>query len=173
MTFATLLATAGLVIAGAAAIPFALPDHGRVERSAVVAASPEAVFAILSTSAGFDRINPFRAEDPALAVRFSGPPAGVGAAFAWEGKAGAGTQTIIAAEPAALVAMRLDLGAMGQPVQSFTLTPVAGGTRVTWTLDADLGAHPVRRVFGLFMDRMLGSTYETGLANLSRVASGA
>jgi hypothetical protein len=164
-------AAAALALAGLAALPFALPGHARVARSAIVPAAPAAVYAILSTSAGFDRINPFRDGDSDLRITFSCPPAGVGAAFAWQGKAGAGSQTIVAAEPDARVAMQLDLGAMGRPVQTFTLTPVAGGTEVTWALDAPLGANPVRRVAGLFMDRMLGSTYEAGLANLARVAA--
>jgi uncharacterized protein YndB with AHSA1/START domain len=171
MTFTALAITAGIALAGLAALPFALPGHARVERSAIVTAAPDAVYAILSSSAGFDRINPFRDRDADLAVTFFGPASGVGAAFAWTGKDGSGTQTIVAAEPDARVVMQLDLGPLGSPVQSFTLTPAPGGTKVTWALDADLGANPVQRVFGLFLDRMLGSTYEAGLANLSRVAS--
>lgn len=172
MTFAAIAAAAGLVLAGLAAALFALPGQARVERSALVPLAPDAVYSILSSSAGFDRINPFRDRDPNLAVTFTGPAAGVGASFAWEGKEGSGTQTIIAAEPDTRIVMQLDLGPMGTPVQSFALALAPGGTQVTWALDADLGANPVRRVFGLFMDRMLGSTYEAGLANLSRVASG-
>ncbi len=173
MTFAATATAAGIILASVAAVPFALPGRAHVERSTVVQAAPDAIYAILSSSAGFDRINPFRDQDPGLAVTFSGPDAGVGAAFSWEGKAGTGTQTIVSVEPDARVVMQLDLGAMGTPVQSFTLTPIEGGTRVTWALDAELGANPLRRVFGLFMDRMLGSTYETGLANLSRISTGA
>lgn len=173
MTFATIAIVAGITVAGLAVAPFALPGQARVERSAIVPATPGAVYAILSTSAGFDRINPFRDADPALAVTFSGPPSGVGAGFAWKGKAGAGSQTIFAVEPDSRVAMQLDLGSMGRPVQHFTLSPVAGGTQVTWALEADLGNNPVRRVFGLFMDRMLGSTYEAGLDKLSRVVADA
>jgi hypothetical protein len=171
MTFTAIAVTAGIALVGLAAAPLALPGHARVERSALVPAAPDAVYSILSTSAGFHRINPFRDRDPNLAVTFSGPAAGVGASFSWTGTDGSGTQTIIATDPEARVVMELDLGPMGTPVQSFTLTPAPGGTQVTWALDAKLGANPVRRVFGLFMDRMLGSTYEAGLANLSRVAA--
>jgi hypothetical protein len=173
MTIATIAGIAGLALAGLAVTPFALPGQARVERSAFVPAAPDAVFDILSSTRGFDRINPFRDVDPDLSVTFSGPDAGVGAAFAWNGKSGVGTQTIIEAVPMERVAMQLDLGPMGRPVQSFHLAPVPGGTHVTWALEAELGMNPVRRVFGMFMDRMLGGTYETGLANLARVAANA
>ena len=32
------------------------------------------------------------------------------------------------------------------------------------------GANPIGRVMGLFMDRMIGGTFDAGLANLARVA---
>jgi uncharacterized protein YndB with AHSA1/START domain len=173
MAITTIAAVAGIAVAVIALTPFALPGRAHVARSAVIPAPPQAVWAILSTASGFDRINPFRDADPNLAVTFSGPDAGVGAAFAWSGQSGSGTQTIVAADPVSRLAMQLDLGAMGRPLQTFTLEPVVDGTRVTWAIDAELGADPLKRVFGVFMDRMLGQTYEAGLKNLARVAVGA
>lgn len=159
-----------LVALGVVAVFAFVPDRAHVERSLVVSADPAAVYALVSSTSGFDRFNPFRAADPTLVVTPSGPDRGVGASFAWDGRSGKGTQTITALEEGRRVTMQLDLGSMGRPVQSFTLEPVAGGTRVTWALDATFGANPVARVFGLFMDRMLGPTYETGLAALAAVA---
>lgn len=173
MTIATFALIGGITLAGLAALPFALPGQARVERSALVPAAPGAVYALLSTSAGFDRMNPFRDADPDLSVSFSGPESGVGAAFSWQGKSGSGSQTIVEAVPDERVVMQLDLGPMGRPLQSFTLAPAPGGTQVTWTLDADLGRNPLRRVFGLFMDRMLGATYDSGLSKLARIAADA
>ena len=171
MAFTSIAVVAAIALAVVAITPFALPGRAHVARSAVIAASPQDVYAILSTASGFDRINPFRDTDPNLAVTFSGPDAGVGASFAWSGQSGSGTQTIVAADPASRLEMQLDLGAMGQPLQTFTLEPVADGTLVTWAIDAELGADPLKRVFGVFMDRMLGQTYEAGLKNLARVAA--
>jgi hypothetical protein len=47
--------------------------------------------------------------------------------------------------------------------------PTASGTKVTWTIEGSLG-YPVERVFGLFMESMLGPTCEKGLANLKKVS---
>jgi hypothetical protein len=161
------LAACALVLVALAAAPFLLPAQARVSRSAIVPAKPEAIFNLISTTAGFDRINPFRNRDSNLAVTFSGPEAGPGASFSWSGKEGTGTQTISTMTLNKEVVMQLDLGQMGKPIQTFTLLPVEGGTQVTWSLLADFGSNPVARVFGLMMDGMLGGTYEQGLANLA------
>jgi hypothetical protein len=169
-TFASL----ALIAAAVAAIPFALPDRAHVERTAKVPASTADVYRILSSSAGFDAINPFRTSDPDLAVTFAGPASGVGASFAWTGKSGSGSQTIVEAVPGERVVMHLDLGPMGQPRQTFALRPAGRGeTEVTWSLDANLGSNPMRRIVGVFMDKMLGPQYELGLKTLSSFAAGA
>jgi carbon monoxide dehydrogenase subunit G len=168
MGIQTYFAIGGAALAVIAAVPFLLPAKARVERSAVVAATPEAVFPLVNSSEGFNRFNPFRDRDPNLKITYSGPKAGRGASFAWAGKEGSGVQTISSTEDVRQVVMQLDLGTMGRPVQTFALEPVAGGIKVTWSLDADFGVNPVARVFGKFMDGKLGLVYEKGLQNLSR-----
>jgi hypothetical protein len=34
-------------------------------------------------------------------------------------------------------------------------------------MDADLGSNPAMRIFGLFMDRMIGKIFQRGLVNLA------
>jgi hypothetical protein len=169
MGIQTYLAIGGAAIAVIAAVPFLLPAKARVERTAVVAATPQAIFPLISSSEGFNRFNPFRDRDPNLQIAYSGPGEGPGASFAWTGKEGSGSQTISEVVDGRRVVMQLDLGSMGRPVQAFTLEPAKDGTRVTWSLDADFGMNPVARVFGLFMDGMLGPLYVQGLENLSKV----
>lgn len=169
MGMQTYLTIGGAALAVIAVVPFLLPAKARVERSAVVAAAPEAVFPLINSSAGFNRFNPFRDRDPNLRISYSGPTEGQGASFSWQGREGSGSQTISSIEDGRRVVMQLDLGAMGRPVQSFTLEPAQSGTRVTWSLDADFGLNPVARVIGLFMDGMLGPIYVLGLENLSKV----
>jgi uncharacterized protein YndB with AHSA1/START domain len=174
MALTTIVAASALALTAIAATPFALPDRAHVERTAVVHAPTAAVFGILSSSAGFDSFNPFRTSDPDLKVTFAGPAAGVGASFSWTGRSGSGSQTIVEVAPDERVVMQLDLGPMGNPRQTFTLRPAKGGaTEVTWALDAELGANPIHRVLGKFMDKMLGPQYELGLQKLSKIASGA
>ena len=157
------LATLGL-------LPFAFSRHVHVERSAVLDASPSDVLALAASNAGYQRFNPYCDVDPNLKIELFGPDAGVGSGFRFEGKDGRGTQTVAAVEDDA-VTNAIDLGTMGTPTQRVTVEPVAGGTRVTWSMYADLGRNPIARVFGLFMDRMMGTIFERGLRNLGTATS--
>ena len=160
-----LLAGAGAlgILAGAT---FLLPGQVQVERRAVIDAAPAEVIALAASSAGYQRFNPYLTADPALKIVPFGPESGVGAGFRFEGKDGTGTQTVAEVGPDRVV-YAIDLGSMGQPRQSLTARPVAGGTEVVWRMEAEMGANPVFRVFGLFMDRMMGKTFEQGLRNLA------
>lgn len=156
--------TLGLLVAGT----FVLPSSVTVERTKVIAAEDAALFNIISGNESFQTFNPYKDTDPKLAITLSGPATGIGSAFAFKGVEGEGTQTITAIEPNRSVTMQIDLGAMGKPVQNFRLEPVAGGTEVKWSVTSDFGYNPAGRVFGLFMDGMLGPIYERGLGNLEK-----
>ena len=148
-------------------LPYALPSGVVVERTATIAADPEAVYGILASNRGFQTINPWKDADPDLRITLQGPESGVGSAFAFEGAEGAGVQTIVAAEPGRRVVTEIDLGRMGKPVQTFTIEPDDDGARVVWSTEARFGMNPIGRVFGLFMEGRLGPVYERGLANLA------
>ena len=149
----------------------ALPETATVERSAVIDASPEQVYELLESSAGFQSFNPYKDTDPNLDIQLHGPAKGIGSAFSFKGKEGKGTQTIIDLDPNRQVTMKIDLGARGQPIQTFTLTPVDGGTEVRWAVASSFGYNPLKRVFGLFMDRFMGGTLTRGLGNLQALHS--
>ncbi|GIT89643.1 hypothetical protein JANAI62_08720 [Jannaschia pagri] len=169
MTIATIAASATAIIAALAAAPFALPAQVHVERSAVIDAAPETLFALIASNQGYQSFNPYAAKDPDLKIALHGPASGVGSGFDFDGKDGKGSQVVAAVEENRSVTMAIDLGAMGQPTQTFHLTPEAGGTRVTWGMNMAFGANPIGRVMGLFMDKMVGGTFDAGLANLARV----
>ncbi|MEM6382982.1 MAG: SRPBCC family protein [Pseudomonadota bacterium] len=171
MTFTTIAAIAASLIALAAIAPFALPSSKTVERTAIVDADPSDIYALLASTQGFQTFNPYRDTDPNLAITPMGPEAGIGAAFAFKGKEGEGTQTITRLEENTEVEMLIDLGAMGQPVQTFTLNAHADGTQIVWSVESEFGLNPIGRVFGLFMDGMLGPIYERGLSNLANVVA--
>jgi len=137
-----------------------------VQRSATVDAAPAQVLAMAASFDGFQSFNPYRTADPELKITAFGPAEGVGSGFAFDGKDGKGTQTV-ASITDTTVTYAIDMGPMGQPTQSLHAIPSANGAEVTWTMNADLGFNPVFRVFGLFMDGMMGKTLDQGLANLA------
>lgn len=171
MTFSTpVLLGCGALIA-ALLVPFALPKTVQVERAALIKASPADIYKLIASNTGFQTFNPYKDTDPDLEITLAGPESGIGSGFAFKGKEGEGTQFITAAIQNRSVTMQIDLGSMGRPVQTFDLQPLDGGTQVTWGMEADLGFNPVARVFGLFMEGMMGPVYERGLNNLSKATT--
>ncbi|MEM6731077.1 MAG: SRPBCC family protein [Myxococcota bacterium] len=162
-----LVAAAGLLGLGVLAL-LALPTRTRVERTTAIEASPESIYALLSSNSGFQRFNPYCDTDPELRIELYGPQRGVGSAFRFAGKEGRGTQTITAVDENRSVTMEIDLGMMGRPTQQFLLAPSQGGTEVTWRVDMDFGLNLFGRLFGLFANSYLGKIYERGLGNLDR-----
>lgn len=168
----TLLTTAAIgagVIAAALLATQLLPREVTVMRSAQVQASPSDVITLLASNEGYQNINPYKSSDPALKITLFGPLSGVGSGFHFDGKDGKGSQTVSAVTDSS-VRYDIDMGAMGKPKQIVEVRPSGGGSAVEWRMEADLGRNPIARIFGLFMDGMIGKTLGQGLANLNTAA---
>lgn len=146
-----------------------LPRQIHVERQAVMATSPATILSLAASNAGYQKFNPYLTADANLKITPFGPESGVGSGFRFNGKDGKGSQTVTAVTQDT-VRYNIDLGAMGKPAQEISAVEAQGGTLVTWRMDMDLGYNPVFRVFGLFMDGMVGKTFEQGLDNLASAA---
>jgi Polyketide cyclase / dehydrase and lipid transport len=142
-----------------------LPRHVSVQRSASFKGNAAAIIAMAASNEGYQRFNPYKNSDPNLKTEMFGPATGVGSGFKFESKDGSGTQTITAIA-ADSVTYAIDLGAMGKPTSVIAVAPDGDKTKVTWRTDMDMGMNPIGRVMGLFIDGMLGKTYETGLKNI-------
>lgn len=165
----TIVYTILAIVAAIILIAMLLPRKVVVTRHADVNLSPEDVIDRVASTDGFQSFNPYCTTDPQLKITPFGPDAGVGSGFSFEGKEGKGTQTVTDLS-ATSVTHLIDLGAMGKPVQTIEAKTTDTGTRVTWTVASDMGFNPVFRIFGLFMDRMLGKTYELGLKNIAALS---
>jgi effector-binding domain-containing protein len=168
-----LLVLIALAIGGA----FLLPNSAHVERSTAIARPPSMVFAVLDSYRRFNDWSPWVGKDPNAHYTITGPAAGVGAKESWVGDpktVGSGSQEIIESKPGESVTMALDFGDMGKAEARFLLSSEGKSTRVTWTLDTQaplaldgqLLFNVIGRYMGLFMDKMVGPDYETGLAKL-------
>jgi hypothetical protein len=88
---------------------FKSPDF-RVERSRVIAAPADVLFAQVNDHRKFNTWNPWLKMDPAAKVSYRGPEAGVDAVSSWEGeKTGKGSATITESKPGELVRERMGL----------------------------------------------------------------
>lgn len=152
----------------------AQPSEVHVERSRVVAASPEDLWPQVSDLRAFVRWSPWTDRDPNQVSEFSDPSGGVGAWYTWTGNAdvGRGRMSITGIEEGRRVLQDLEFiePFPSRADVSITLAAVDGGTRVTWGFDTENGF--VEKAFSLVfdMDAMLGPDFELGLERLSAIA---
>jgi hypothetical protein len=103
---------------------------------------------------------------------FGGSQNGKGATYAWEGNSNVGTghMEILDAPAPRKVVIKLDFlkPFEAHNTAEFSLQPHGDGTRVTWAMQ---GPTPfIGKIMHVFMnmDRMVGTDFETGLANLRK-----
>lgn len=162
------LALAVLLVGGG----WLLSPRFTVERSVVVAAPADKVYALVAEPRRWKEWSVWNQRDPAMTVSYSGPASGAGAAWSWKSASeGDGGMTFTAAEPARRVAYDLTFADFGTTSRGdFRFAAEGSGTRVTWSMNGDMGSNPLMRWFALFADRMVGSDFAAGLANLKALA---
>lgn len=169
-----LLGVVSLVVV-LAALGFVLPDSRHVERSVVINAPPEKIYALVADLNEANRWSPWSKMDPAMTQEISG--SGIGQKQVWKSKKlGDGSQEIVGLNPPTGVDYSLDFGDMGRAMAAMRLEPTAGGVKATWSLDTRMRdgvpfyMQPMSTYMGFFMDQMVGKDYESGLADLKRLA---
>jgi uncharacterized protein YndB with AHSA1/START domain len=167
-----------LVVAIAIVLVLAIskPDIFRVERSVVINAPPDKVFPLIADFHQWGKWSPYETRDPAMKRTYSGTNGGKGSVYAWQGdkNVGTGRMEILDAPAPREVVIKLDFF---KPFEAhntaeFTLQPQGDGTRVTWAMQ---GPTPfIGKIMHVFMnmDRMVGTDFETGLANLRKATEG-
>jgi hypothetical protein len=173
----TVPTTIGLLvalIAGMLAYAAMQPNTFRVKRSLRIVATPERLYPLINDLHAFNRWNPYLKKDPALKGSFAGASSGPGAIYHWEGnrEVGKGSMEITGGVPNQLVTVRLVMlePFAGENTVEFSLEPQGSATEVTWAMHGPTAFIP--KLMGLFfdMDRMIGSDFETGLAQLKTLA---
>jgi hypothetical protein len=156
------------------AIAATKPDTFRIERSANFKVPADRIFPYINDFHSWQSWSPWENIDPALKRTYSGAPSGLGAVYAWEGNKNVGEGRMEITDSAAPSKIKIKLDFL-KPFEAhntahFGLEPRGDSTTVTWAMD---GSRPfMMKVMCLFfnMDNMVGKQFETGLANLKRIA---
>lgn len=153
-------------------VGFVLPAAFKVQRSVQIAATADKVYPLIAAPAEWKRWSVWNQRDPAMTMNYSGPAAGAGAKWVWQSKTeGNGAMEFTDAVPDSRIGYALDFADFGmRSTGALTIVPAGNGVLVTWTNQGDMGANPINRWFGLFMDKLVGPDFEAGLANLKRLA---
>jgi len=161
----------GLLIGLLLIIALLLPDTYRVKRSVVINEPVSEVYPHVANLHNWAAWNPWTASDPSVNNTISGSGHEIGSVWAWNGEAvGVGSLTVKELKPHQKMVSQLafEEPQMFESDDIWTFEEVAEGTKVTWINEGEL-SYPVDRIFGLFLDDMLGPDFEKGLAKLKEV----
>lgn len=152
------------------------PDTINGARSAHIQAPPERIFPLLSNFQrdAWGAWSPYETKDPDMQRTLSGAAQGVGAVYEWNGdrNIGQGRMEITSAIVPSRVTIQLDFikPLEGHNIAEFKLEQQAQATRVTWSMRGP--ASYLSKLMSVFfdMDRMIGTDFEAGLAQLKHIA---
>lgn len=163
----------GVIIALILILASMQPNTFHVERKIVVNASPAKVFAQFNDFHKWTAWSPWEKKDPAMKRTFEGAKSGKGSVYVWDGNSqvGAGRMEIVDEVAASKIDVKLDFlrPMVGHDTATYTFVKAGKTTEVTWAMDGQVPF--VGKIFHLFMnmDKMIGSDFETGLANVKAV----
>lgn len=149
-----------------------LPDRATAERSIRIQATPAKIWPLIADFRRFQLWSPWARRDPEMKVTYDGAPGAIGHTARWTSdhrEVGDGQMMIAQVDAPRYLMTDLDFGENGVAVARFNLTPAGDATDVTWAFSTSLNG-PVERWFGLLLDDMVGSDYETGLRALKELA---
>jgi carbon monoxide dehydrogenase subunit G len=153
------------------------PSEFKVERTAMISASPAAVFEQVNDFHKWDAWSPWAKLDPNAKVTFEGPPSGTGTIMTWDGndKVGQGKMTLTESKPDELVKINVEFVKPfeGSAISQFGFKPDGDKTAVTWSMEShhNFLAKAMCLVFN--GRKMMEGEMDKGLANLKSVVEGA
>ncbi|MCZ8343672.1 MAG: SRPBCC family protein [Leptospira sp.] len=148
-----------------------LPATYHVERSITVNVTPDKVYPYIQNFAEWEKWSIWATLDPNQKLTVSGEPGKPGHKQEWDGPInGKGSMTIDSSENNVYVKMSLvfDEPQAMVAVSKFELKPKENQTIVIWHNEGNLD-YPIGRIFGLFLDSMIGKDFEAGLSKLKEV----
>ena len=175
MKFLKIIGISLLVILGFILIVTIMaPRKASLQRSITIKASPSEIFNQLNGIKAINAWYPWSKIDPAgTKYIFSGPESGIVSKMAWEidhQDVGTGSRKIIEMVVNTKVRTKMFFGGTDTPnYVDFIITQENGMSKVTWTFDGDMVYNPMNKIFGLFLERILGPSYEEGLQNLKKL----
>jgi carbon monoxide dehydrogenase subunit G len=161
-----LIAVAAIVVVFLVVVALQPADF-RIQRTALIAAPAQAVFAQVNDFRKWQAWSPWEKLDPALKRTYEGDT------YAWVGnkKVGEGRMTITESRPGELVRIKLEFFKpfAATNTTEFSFKPEGGGTAVTWSMTGRNNF--VAKAVSMFMsmEKMVGGQFEKGLAQMKSI----
>jgi polyketide cyclase/dehydrase/lipid transport protein len=164
-----LIAVAVIAVIGLIALYF-MPNHYTVSNSIEINKPADVVYAQVSDFNKWGAWDPWMEMDPEAKVTVEGTPGTPGHKMSWDGKkSGMGSMTIISAGTNQWVYSGLEFIKPFKATAKDEIKLEASGdkTKVTWTNTGGL-SFPMGRLFGLSVDKALGTDQRKGLDKLKK-----
>jgi len=158
---------------GVFTVAWTKPDAFQVQRTITINAPQQAVFELVNDYRNWSAWSPWEKKDPNMKRTFSGPVAGEGARYTWDGsgEVGKGSMLITQSTPAR-IALNLDFEKPfeGHNKVVFAMESKGLTTDVTWSMEGP--STFITKVIQVFcnMDAMIGAEFEKGLADMKAAA---
>jgi hypothetical protein len=167
------LLTVGIIIGLFLVVSLFLPSTYEVKREGTVKAPTDSVFMWVADLKNWNTWSPWHQADPGMKVTYSSATLGPGSSMQWTSESqGNGKLTFKSLVPPSQAMYELDMGEGMVSTGKFLLTPDGNNTKVTWSMNGDVGMNPMYKFFLLFIDGMVGPDFEKGITNLQKRASG-
>ena len=162
-----------IVIAGLVAYIHTRPNSFKLERSVLIATSPDKPFALVNDFHEWTKWSPFENVDADLKRTYGGASRGVGATYDWDGKkSGVGHMEILDAPAPHKVVIKLDFikPFPANNMAIFSFTPTGAGTTATWTMTGPMRLMNKAMTTIMPMEKIVSPIFEQGLASMKVAA---
>jgi Polyketide cyclase / dehydrase and lipid transport len=163
-----ILKNIAIFLAGFIAIGFFMPGITRIERSIDINAPSNTVFTQINEFKNWGNWSPWFKMDPNMTLKYSEPSAGIGANYTWASqKMGNGKVTLLDEKVHEKAHFKLEFEGQGESSIDFNLAAKdSTSTHVSWVMTTDNGINPLKRWFGLVMEKMMAPDFEKGLVDM-------
>jgi hypothetical protein len=167
----SILIALGVIVLIAAIGIYFLPAHYQISNSIEIDKPADVVFANVADFEKWKSWGPWIEMEPTAKLTVEGEPGTPGHKMTWDGeKLGVGSATIADVTNKEAIATDLDFQ---KPMKSsakdyWKFEDLGGKTKATWISSGDL-SYPMGRVFGLYIDKMVGEKERHGLDNLKKL----
>jgi Polyketide cyclase / dehydrase and lipid transport len=163
-----------VLIAGILVFAATKPNLLHIQRSILINASPDNIFALINDFHSWSGWAPQDNEDSTMTRTYRGAAYGKGAVSDWNstGSAGKGRMTITESVPSEMISIEVDFvkPLEARNLNHFTFEPAGRSTKVTWTMNGtNLYVMKIMSVFRN-MDGVIGPHLESGLVNLKTIS---
>lgn len=142
-----------------------MPNQYQIERSLEIQAPIEKIYPLIADFSQWKQWSPWFESEPSAAYTITGPASALGSKMEWNGKIiGKGSLEIKEVTPMEKIVMDLLITEPNEmeAKSSFELKPNGQNTILHWNNEGPL-SYPMGRLFGPFLDKVIGRDFEMGL----------